>query len=136
MFFIVSWLTPPTPFDESGLAVKNKDNKTKHNAIICAAVIAEDGRVVKGHRHLDTVMINRIKYEGWDIEDFGKGRKMQGFIDMYGNYVDRVQAAKIFVENGQFDADAQHHIDNNKEDRRRYKGHTDGKGDLFSENLY
>lgn len=111
---------------------KEEPTDTVNNAIICAACRSDDGVIITGHRHLDSFMRDLISNLGRSIKDFSKD---QGFMDMHGNYLDRTEAAKVFISNNQYDADKQHYKDKNKDEKLRYKGHESG-GNLFSENLY
>lgn len=71
----------------------------KHNAIICAAIRNPiTGTVIKGHRHFDEIMAHSAQHSGEDPIKFQE----QGFIDMYGDFVDQKEALKIVKENGQF----------------------------------
>jgi hypothetical protein len=82
---------------------------------ICAAVLTEDGIVVKGHRHCDCFMV---------MEHMGKKPKYdidyQGFITSKGRYVNREEGRKLQDKAGILSVD-----------REGYRGDT-----LYSEDLY
>ena len=94
-----------------------------NSRIICAAnrLLFADGNIaiVAGARHWDKIMhniVDCVEHELTELE--------QGFIDQFGNFYDRYDAWIIAETNGQI--------------IRRVGGDTtlDGKGRLFSENLY
>jgi len=60
---------------------------------ICAAVIAEDGEIIRGHRHGDCfrAIIDRKKI-------IGKGFNSQGFITSKNRFVDRKEGARLQKE--------------------------------------
>jgi len=95
-----------------------------HNSrIVCAAnkILFKDGKVaiVAGARHWDKIMhniVDCVEHELTELE--------QGFIDQFNNFYTREEAWIIAETNGQI--------------IRRVGGDTtlEGKGRLFSENLY
>lgn len=83
--------------------------------IVCAANRLDDGTIICGARHWDTIM-NRIADKvGWDDCRLAE----QGFIDQLGNFLTREEALEIAKRNGQI--------------KRRCGG---DEHELFSENLY
>lgn len=63
--------------------------------IICAAVIADNGKVIKCHRHSDG--IRTIAEMGLRVS---KVKDAQGFITSYSEFVNRRLASKIMKESG------------------------------------
>lgn len=95
-----------------------------HNSrIICAAnkLLYNNGKIaiIAGARHWDKLMHNLVDCIDKDFMELE-----QGFIDQYGNFYGREEAWVIAETNGQI--------------IRRVGGDTtlEGKGRLFSENLY
>lgn len=82
---------------------------------ICAAVITEDGEIIRGHRHRDC--FHTIARKGKKV---CKEFKAQGFITSENRYVDREEGFKLHQEAGL--------ISKNPE------GYTPGL--LFTEDLY
>lgn len=98
-----------------------------HNSrIICAAnkvtLSNAETILVVGPRHWDKTMCNI--FDGMNPYDYAVEIEVQGFIDQFGNFYDRYEAWIIAETNGQI--------------IRRVGGDTalDGRGRLFSENLY
>ncbi len=88
------------------------------NKIVCAANLFDDGVIVIGARHYDTIMHATIDLLGDKI----KGRPIQGFIDKFGVFHTRKEAWKIAVQADQI--------------FRRCGGDDKDNGTLYSENLY
>ena len=82
--------------------------------VVCAANRLEDGLIICGARHWDQVMRSVADRIGWD--DCKPSE--QGFIDQWGNFMDRKEARMVAIENKQPLTDRLH------------------SRDLFSENLY
>lgn len=98
-----------------------------HNSrIICAAnrIALSNATTILlvGPRHWDKTMHN--SFDNMNPYDYQIEFEVQGFIDQFGNFYDRYDAWIIAETNGQI--------------IRRVGGDTtlDGKGRLFSENLY
>lgn len=71
------------------------------NQIICAAVIAEDNRIFRGHRHSDC--IKAMSGCGLRQKITGDGSQ-QGFMDSLNEYRTREEAMQIHKEAGQYPA--------------------------------
>jgi hypothetical protein len=57
---------------------------------ICAAIVAEDSRIFRGHRHSDALMAaGHAGTKGSSLAD------SQGFITSTGRFVDRVEGARL-----------------------------------------
>ena len=84
--------------------------------VVCAAIRNDQGEVICGARHYDTVMRAQIARSGGRQAWLGAE---QGFIDQRGTFLTRQEAHKIATINSQI--------------RRRCGGDRDK---LFSENLY
>ncbi len=108
---------------ESSYYEPDNPKSYKYNAIICSALKhKETGEVIKGFRHYHC--INEIKrLYGDEDKRMYINNYEQGFIDMYGNFVDRVKATNIVLDNGQY-------VD------KTITGRLDRGDELFSENLY
>jgi hypothetical protein len=85
--------------------------------IVCSAIKHKDtGRIITGARHFDQIMREQIKAS----EGIASWRgSPQGFIDQFGDFLDREEAFMVATEQDQI--------------RRRCGG---DDGTLFSENLY
>lgn len=83
--------------------------------IVCAANRNQDGVIVLGARHFDSIMRDTIRRLGLKT----MGGWTQGFIDQYGNFLTREQALEIAKQQGQL--------------FRRVGG---DETELYSENLY
>lgn len=84
--------------------------------VVCAANRNSSGLIVCGARHWDEVMCSVVDALGISDLDWE-----QGFIDQYGTFLTRRQAALIAVDNDQL--------------KGQYKT-IPVDGDLFSEHLY
>jgi hypothetical protein len=84
---------------------------------ICAAVIAHDGTIYRGHRHVDC--LKAIRERGKKQEEKAEA---QGFITSKNRYVNRAEGYKIQIAAGIKSAD--------------YTGDYVQKGQLYSEDLY
>ena len=82
--------------------------------VVCAAMLKE-GRIVTGARHFDKIM--RAQMEASEGIAWWKSCK-QGFIDQFGDFMDRTEAWNVAIAQGQI--------------RREVSG----PGTLYSENLY
>lgn len=64
--------------------------------IVCAACLYQDGTIVASARHFDELMLKQLKkmhllpYE-----------EQQGFIDQWGNFLDRKEAMMVARKQGQ-----------------------------------
>ncbi len=68
----------------------NSLNNRLNRRVVCAA-LRKDGRIIIGPRHFDTTMQREIKtYKGWGWE-----KSEQGFIDQWGNFMDRKEAFEV-----------------------------------------
>jgi hypothetical protein len=86
---------------------------------ICSAVIAEDGRIFRGHRHHHCIWI----LEDLDLKlKYGPSNETQGFITSRNRYVNRLEAFQLQKAAGIPSA--------NK------TGYREGLQELFSEDLY
>lgn len=91
--------------------------------IICAAVRAKDGFIVRGHRH-GHALYKPFGLQGIPgYEDERPHGDDQGFITSTNRYVNRKEAYKIFVESGAVSVDEKEHP-------------MKGRDELFSEDLY
>lgn len=73
--------------------------------IVCAALKLPDGAIVCGPRHFDQTMhatLDRMD----KVLATGKHRAEQGFVDQWGNFLDRRAAMKVAVARGQAPGDA------------------------------
>lgn len=87
------------------------------SVIVCAAMRhQETGRILVGVRHYCPLM--RAQIEASEGVKHWKGKCDQGFVDQYGNFLDRKEAWVIAEKNGQI------------------KREVAPKGTLYSENLY
>lgn len=60
--------------------------------LVCAAVLFENGHLLVGPRHYDRVMRDQIEtYGGYD-KFKAMREKQQGFIDIYGEFLNRHEA--------------------------------------------
>jgi hypothetical protein len=82
--------------------------------IVCAAML-KNGRIITSARHYDKIM--RAQMEASEGLDWWKGCK-QGFIDQFGDFLDRKDAWNIAIEQNQI------------------RQEVSSPGTLFSENLY
>lgn len=92
--------------------------------IICAAVIAEDGAIYRGHRHRDCLFA--MKSEGRNRDPNMSARFNEGFITSRNRYVSRKEAYEIQVAAGIHSA-------------LEVTTHADGAylhGECYSEDLY
>ena len=70
--------------------------------VVCAAIKNHKGEIICGARHYDEIMRHQLKQvvennENWDnMQDI-----TQGFIDQWGNFMDRVEAKEVAVAAGQ-----------------------------------
>ena len=85
--------------------------------VICAAVKASDGKIVRGHRHADAI---RTLHDMPDYRDERPHGDQQGFITSKNRYVDRREGLRLQQGAGIPSAD---------KDGYRY-------GELYSEDLY
>jgi len=98
---------------------ERKEIQKSLQRVVCASIQLEDGTLLLGARHWDHHMLNqaeRIGYTGIGL--------VQGFIDQFGNFLDRRQAWKVAQRQKQL---------------IRKTGCEDfdsEEGYLFSENLY
>ena len=101
---------------KDGADVNIKEEEIKE-IVICAAVIAKDGKIVKGHRHNDAIrtLHGMVGYEQEKVDT-----RHQGFITSKNRYVDRREGLRIQLAQGIPSAD---------KDGYRY-------GELYSEDLY
>lgn len=83
--------------------------------IVCAA-IQKEGRIITGARHYDKIMHQQIAAS--EGKDFWKAKAEQGFIDQFGDFIDRREAWKI------------------AEKQNQIKRKVSSPGILYSENLY
>ena len=83
--------------------------------IVCTA-IRKNGRVICGARHYDKVMRDQI--ERSEGIDYWKVGVRQGFIDQFGDFLDRSEAWVVAKEQGQIVSEVS------------------APGYLYSENLY
>ena len=68
--------------------------------VVAAACRSADHRItLVSARHWDGLMHRQSEVLGVDNHDFPIGE--QGFIDQYGNYLDRIDAANIVIQNKQ-----------------------------------
>ncbi len=109
---------------ESSYYEPDNPKSYEYNAIICSALKhKETGAVIKGFRHYHCMETIRSLH-GADEKLKYLQNYEQGFIDMYGNFVNRAMATDIVLDNGQ------HHT-------KCSSMNTLKRGDnLFSENLY
>lgn len=102
--------------DEVAMAVEAALEEVEQKEIvICAAVMAEDGTIYRGHRHGDAMQV----CAGTGRKLFN-GREQQGFITSKNRYVSREEGRKLQDAAGIPSADPE-----------GYRGKT-----LFSEDLY
>lgn len=90
--------------------------------VVCAACKYED-LIIAGARHFDSVMHSQLRAlanAGISKEKLGKP-PIQGFIDQFGKFMDRVEALEVAEKAGQLNT-------------RRSK--TNPTTELFSEDLY
>lgn len=66
--------------------------------VICAAVIEEDGTIIRGHRHSDCFAA--IQNRGKKAIKRDDGLTQQGFITSKNRFVDRKEALRLQVEAG------------------------------------
>ena len=100
------------------LKTRLKQLLCRHNSkeiVICAAVMADDGSIYRGHRHGDAM--NACRQTGRKLAN---GREQQGFITSLNRYVTREEARRLQDEAGIESVDPE-----------GYRGKT-----LFSEDLY
>lgn len=83
--------------------------------IVCAACRWPDGHVILGIRHFSPDMHLSAALQGYDPKDC----RDQGFVDQFGNYLNRQEAYVIAAGNGQY---------------QPYEPYTPGT--LYSEDLY
>lgn len=86
-----------------------------HRRIVCAAIRNENGAIICSPRHFDKLMREQIQAS---TEEFPPSSE-QGFVDQFGNFINREKALKIAIL---------------KEQIIRNCGGDDKE--LFSENLY
>jgi hypothetical protein len=69
--------------------------------IVCSAILAENGDIISGRRHIDCIkiMVKSGKYELPVSKNV-----VQGFLDDNGNFLNRIEARKHFIEYGQIPA--------------------------------
>lgn len=100
--------------ETAGATEWKPDYSVTPRRIVCAAM-RKEGRIVTGARHYDKVM--RSQMEAAEGLVWWRGCR-QGFIDQFGDFIDREEAWKIAEEQEQIRRDVA------------------SKGVLFSENLY
>jgi hypothetical protein len=116
-------LFKPLEGDISVVPIPN--GKTNKRVVVCASVRFGD-LILSGARHFDSVMRTQLKVIGSGDSHAGLklartlGKKEQGFVDQYGNFINRTDALFIVLKNGQ------------KFDPERNGSETE----LFSEGLY
>ena len=98
----------PDPDDISKVVVPKGDDfiggtKTRH--VVCAANRYKD-LILAGARHYDTVMQSQLAYFSEEVKQHIKdcrlnGEYEQGFIDQWGNFMSREEAAKVVKMTGQ-----------------------------------
>lgn len=90
--------------------------------IVCAAYVMEDGRIVSGVRHLSPDMRSTMKaiYGDKYHLKISRAHHSGGFIDQFGNYLDRNEAWAVAKKQNQIKIVLDHLKD----------------GPLFSEHLY
>lgn len=96
--------------------IKEAALRSRLEICICAAIIAENGEVIRGHRHMDclrTASERGLKQR--------PGHEHQGFVTSYNRYVDRAEAARLQIAAGIKSADTEHPYLN---------------GECYSEDLY
>lgn len=81
-------------------AVKHMQAATvsEERRIVCAACLADDGTIFTGIRHYSPDMVLMINLAGYSGRVMGE----QGFVDQWGNFLDRQEAFKIALRNGQY----------------------------------
>ena len=90
---------------------------TAQPRIVCAAVKSRDNLIVTSPRHMDQIARNTIReLVGCEsVRQWSEGSE-QGFLDQFGTYYNRTEAASQIL--------------------RRCGGDTANGGTLYSENLY
>jgi hypothetical protein len=64
---------------------------------ICAAIRLDDGRIIRGHRHVDCIVTARAwKKAGQDIGYIRQDQ--QGFVTSRNRFVDRTEGARLSRE--------------------------------------
>lgn len=66
--------------------------------IVCAACLADDGTIFTGIRHYSPDMVLMIQLAGYSGRVMGE----QGFVDQWGNFLNRQDAFHIALRNGQY----------------------------------
>jgi len=90
------------------------DYSVTPRVIVCAA-LSKEGRIIAGARHFDKVMRQQINAS--EGVAFWRSAK-QGFIDQFGDFIDRKDGWEIATERGQIFREVS------------------SSGTLYSENLY
>lgn len=70
-------------------------NNLSKEICICAAVLAEDGDIIRGHRHHDCFQAIESRHKKIMLK-----AEAQGFITSTGRYVDRKEGARLMREAG------------------------------------
>lgn len=118
--------------DEDGFTGWRKD---KYNipVRIAAAANRYGDYIVTGARHYCVLMNAQINLVGIDaLRAYAAGDYEQGFVDQFGNFLDRKTALKLAIENGQMHYNADHGLFI-KDDPEHNSTYGD---ELFSENLW
>lgn len=99
----------------------NNETEKPRRRVVCAAIQCKNGELLIGVRHFSPDMRNTMSY----MQDFGarfKREHTQGFVDQFGEFMDRYEAWGVAGAAGQI--------------IRRVGGDDNKGGKLFSENLY
>lgn len=91
--------------DKDDITMANvPDNIQIRRVVVCAAIKYDD-IIITGARHYDPIMCQQLdlipKEKRQSIRKKGKPFYMQGFIDQWGNFMDRKEAATVALNSGQ-----------------------------------
>ena len=116
--------TPDDEIEFGALVEKLKEEIFEKRRVLCAANELPDGHLILGARHWDDLMHTNfnlyLKAKGVKEEQVLGGRVRQGFVDQWGNFLNREVAWMIAEKQGQI----------------RHTGPGFKGPELYSENLY
>jgi len=70
----------------------------KQRVVVCSAIRSDDGEVVCGVRHYDSIMQRTIALMICPEDFFHRSGSDQGFVDNFGEYMDRKEALEVAMK--------------------------------------
>lgn len=90
--------TPYKTDPDNAAYVYVDENSYIPRVVVCAACLMDNGVILCGARHWDSIMREQAKAMGYKP---GCADKDQGFIDQYGQFMNREEAAFVVEANNQ-----------------------------------